>query len=111
VNLVKGEATVLPMPGQSFDPVRIPKAIHDAGFTATEVTVVADGTLAGTKGVLMLNVPGLAHPFLLVHGPQFASLKGQSDLLGKRVRITGKLAPAQAGRPPSLSVEAFSALH
>jgi copper chaperone CopZ len=110
VNLVKGEGTVFPKAGKSFDPALIPKAIHGAGFTATEVAVVADGTLATRNGALELDVPGLAHPFLLTGGSKINALKKRADLLGKRIRVTGKLGPAQAKRPPSLAVEDFRGL-
>lgn len=112
MNLVKGQAEVFPKPGKSFDPSAIPKAIKDAGFTATEVEVVADGTLASKNGALGLDVPGLGRAFLLAGGLKFAALRKQADSQGKKtIRVTGKLAPAQAARPPSLTVEDFSVLH
>jgi hypothetical protein len=107
VNLVKGEGTVFPKAGKSFDPALIPKAIHDAGFTATEVTVVVDGTLIGKHGAPQLEVSGLRHPFALVGGSKLVDLNKRAGLLGKRLRVIGNLHPAQANRPPGLSVEDF----
>lgn len=104
---MKGEGTVYPKTGKSFDPIQIPKAVRDAGFTPAGLEVVADGTLATKNGAMELDVPGLPHPFLLVGGQQIEALKKRSDLMGKRIRVSGKLAVAQSGHPPSLSVENF----
>jgi hypothetical protein len=110
VNLVKAEGTVFPKAGKSFDPALIPKVIRDAGFTAAEVAVVADGTLAARNGALELDVPGLAHPFLLAGGSKIDPLRKRADLLGKKIRVTGTLGSAQDARPPSLAVEDFRVL-
>jgi hypothetical protein len=107
---VKGEGTIFPKKGKSFDPVLIPKVIKDAGFTATEVTVVADGTLAAENGAWKLEVPDLTYSFVLVGGPKADMLTKRADLLGKRIRITGKLSPSQAGPPGGISVEDFQPL-
>jgi hypothetical protein len=107
VNLVKGEATVLPKPGKSFDPVLIPKAIHDAGFTATEVEVVADGTLEERNGTLGLNVPGLNHPFVLAGGSQDGALRKQGNLVRKKIRVTGKMGLNLGTLSPTLTIEDF----
>jgi len=107
---VKGEATVYPRAGESFDPVLISKAIHDAGFTATEVNVVANGALIAKDGSLELNVPGLKHPFVLAGGAQLDALKG-ANLVGKQIRVTGRVITARAGSPPTLTVEAFQPSH
>jgi hypothetical protein len=104
---VKGEATVYPKPGKSFDPVLIPKAIHDAGFTATEVDAVVEGTLAARNGTLELDVPGLKHPVILAEGAQESALKKQGELVGKKIYVTGKVIEGQAGSSPTLTVEAF----
>ncbi len=104
---MKGQAEVLPKPGKSFDPVLIPKAIKDAGFSAPEVLVTVDGTEAQKKDLLELQVPGLTHPFVLVGGAQEAALKKRTELSGKRLRVTGKLHPSHADLPPGLTVESF----
>ncbi len=101
---------MFPKPGMSFDPVLIPKAIKDAGFTATEVVAIADGTLAKPMGSLDLRVPGLKHPFIVAGGQQFQALEKRTDLVGKRVQVIGKLFPGNAGRPPGLTVENFQSL-
>lgn len=107
MNLVKGEGQVFPKPGKSFDPGQIPKAIQGAGFTATEVNVVVEGTLATEEGQLRLDVPGIHHPFALVGGAQQEVLKKRTDLLHKRVRLTGKLQLNSSDRVAGLTVEEF----
>lgn len=107
MSLVKGEAEVFPKSGKSFDPVLIPKAIQDAGFTATEVVVTADGTLVKGGEFPELNVPELNHPFVLAGGAQAAALTKRTDLVGKKIRVTGKLHPSHADQPPGLTVEEF----
>lgn len=107
---MKGEATVYSKPGKSFDPVLIPKAIHDAGFTATEVDAVVDGTLAAKNGILELDVPGLRHPFILGGGAQVGALK-QANLAGKKIRVTAKVIAGRDGSPPTLMVEKFQLMN
>jgi len=85
----------------------IPKAIQDAGFTAAGVVATADGTLAIRQDLLELQIPGLNHPFVLEGGPQSDALKKRSDLVGKRIRITGSLHPSHGDLPPGLTVERF----
>ncbi len=104
---MKGEAQVFPKAGKSFDPVQIPKAIKDAGFSATEVLVEADGTLAKREGFLELDVPGLKHAFALSGGAQMEALAARVDLAGKKVHITGKLQSSHDNLPPAITVESF----
>lgn len=104
---MKGEGRVFPKAGKSFDPTSIPKAIHDAGFTATEVDVVVSGTLAVTNGALELDVPGLKHPFSLAGGAKEEALKEDQSLLGKKIRVVGKVREARGALPPSLTIEEF----
>ncbi len=105
---MKGEAEVSPEPGKSFDPVLIPKAIEDAGFTASEVLVTADGTLVERGGSLALQVPGLKHSFALRGGAWEEALQKRQDLLGKSIRLSGRLHSGDDGRPEALSVEEFT---
>ena len=104
---MKGEAQVFPKPGRSFDPVQIPKAIKDAGFSATEVLVEMDGVLAKHEVFLELDVPGVKHAFALSGGPQREALATRVDLVGKRVHITGKLQSDHGDQPLGLTVESF----
>ncbi len=104
---MKGEGTIFPKAGKSFDPILIPKAVHDAGFTATEVKIVVDGTLATRSGASELDVPGLKHPFMLAGASQEDTLKKQRDLVGRKIRLTGKVQIGQADHPPTLSIESF----
>ena len=106
---MKGEATVYPKQGESFDPILIPKAIHNAGFAATMVTEVVDGTLRAKNGSLELDVLGLKHPFVLVGGAQVSALK-QAKLVGKKIQVTGKVIAGHGGSPPGLTVESFRPL-
>ncbi|MBI4455793.1 MAG: hypothetical protein HY644_07835 [Acidobacteria bacterium] len=107
MNLVKGEAQVVPKQRQSFDPILIPKAVSEAGFTAPEVVVTVDGTLIKGEEFPELNVPGLEHSFMLAGGKQAAVLGKRTDLTGKRVRISGKLHPSHGDALPGLTVENF----
>ena len=102
---MKGEGIVLAKKGKSFDPAEIPKAIQDAGFTATEVTVVAIGALERMNSGLQLTVPGLNHPFLVVSGAKLDALAKRADVARKRFEITGKL--QQEKHPPTLTVDDF----
>ncbi len=96
-----------PKAGSSFDPVLIPKAIKDAGFTARDIVVTAVGTVSKASDFLKFDVPGVRR-FDLVGGARGGELSGRSDLLGKRVRVTGRL---DAGTNPArLSVESFQPL-
>ncbi len=104
---MKGEAEVFPKPGKSFDPALIPKAIKDAGFSAPEVLVTAEGTLAKGKESLELSIPGPKFTFVLAGGAQADSLTKRADLIGQKIRLTGKLHPSHADRPPGLTVEDF----
>ncbi len=107
MDLVKGQAEVLPKPGKSFDPALIPKAIKDAGFSAPEVIATMAGTLVQSKDRLKLNVPGLNHPFVLAGGSQEDALKKRTDLVGRKIRLTGKLHPSHGDLPPGVTVETF----
>ncbi len=108
---MKGEAQVFPKSQKSFDPALIPGAIKDAGFTAIEVVVVVDGTLARKEGQLQLDVAGLKQPFLLAGGPQANTLEEHPDLTGRTVQVTGKLQTRQPSLPATLTVEAFKPGH
>ena len=100
---------MFPKPGKSFDPDLIPKAIKDAGFTATEIVVTADVILLKRGASFELEVPGLKRPLVLEDGAQADALKKRADLLGKKVRVFGTFHPSQADRPPRLALEKFEA--
>ena len=107
VSLVKGQAIVFPKAGKSFDPVLIPKAIKDAGFSAPEVVASVEGTLVEKKEFLELSVPNLKRPFVLAAGAQAEVLSRRPDLVGKRVQMTGKLHGSHGDQPPGLTVDNF----
>lgn len=100
----------MPAKGKSFDPSRIPKAVKDAGFTPGEIGVTATGTFARENDLLRLKMVGPVQQFVLAGGAKVEELNSRSDLLGKRVRVTGKLHPSHADRPPGLTVEKFERL-
>ncbi len=104
---MKGEGIVFAKKDKSFDPAQIPKAIQDAGFTATEVNVVAAGTVERSDGGLWLIIPGLSHPFLLRGGAKLDAL-AKVNAAGKNLQITGKLQNEMQG--PALTVEDFRAV-
>lgn len=98
---------MLPKPGKSFDPLLIRKAIQDAGFSLRELVVTADGILTRGKDFLELEVPGLKQAFVLSGGRRAGELDAATDLMGKRVRVTGRLHPSHADQLPGLTVEDF----
>ena len=106
-DLAAGTAVVRPASGKSFDPSRIPKAVKDAGFTPGEIEVTAAGTLVRENDLLRLKMDGPVPVFVLAGGAQAEPLRSRTDLLGKRLRVTGKLHPSHADRPPGLTVESF----
>ncbi len=107
MNLVKGQAEVFPKPGKSFDPALIPKAIRDAGFSAPEIVVEVVGTLTQEARALRLAVPGLNRSFVLSGGPLGDEHAKPVDLLGKEIRVTGKLRVMNSNQPSELTVEDF----
>lgn len=54
-----------------------------------------------------LHVSGLRQPFLLSGGAQDEALRRQAELMGKKIRLTGKLRTIQGAGPPGLTVEEF----
>jgi hypothetical protein len=107
VDLKTGQAEISPKPGKSFDPTKIPKAVKDAGFTPGELEVIALGTLARKAELLVLETPGPVKEFVLGGGAKAEELNKRGDLVGKRLRVAGKLHPYYADRPPGLTVESF----
>jgi hypothetical protein len=99
---------MLPAKGKTFDPTKIPKAVKDAGFTPGEVEVTAAGTLASKGDMLVLQMQGVVTEFVLAGGPKADELEKRTDLLQKRLRVTGKLHPSHADKPPGLTVERWS---
>lgn len=106
---MKGTAEVFPEQGRSFDPVRIPRVIEEAGFSATEILLSVDGTLVEGEEFLELEVPGLESPFLLVGGENAERLSKGVDLVATEIRVTGKLRLGDSGQPPTLTIEEFQA--
>lgn len=104
VDLKSGQAAITPAPGKSFDPTAITKAIKDAGFTPGEVELTAVGTLRRKNGLLVLEMSGPVRQLVLDGGAKTAELKQRRDLLGQRVRVTGKLHPFHADKPAGLQV-------
>ena len=107
---MKGIATVFPRQGSSFDPAGISQAIKDAGFTAVEILLIADGVLVQGERVLALDISGLAPPWELLSGAQLDELKKRGDLIGTRVQVSGRFVAGNAARPYRLTVESFQTL-
>jgi len=108
VDLKSAQAVVLPAKEKSFDPTKIPKAVKDAGFTPGEVEVTAEGSLTRKNSLLLLEMPGPVRQFVLAGGARAEELTGRHDLLGKRVRVSGRLHPSHADRPPGLTIERWT---
>ncbi|MFQ5696195.1 MAG: heavy-metal-associated domain-containing protein [Terriglobia bacterium] len=109
VDLKEGKAVVKPAAGKSFDPTRIPKAVKDAGFSPREIEVTAVGTLNARGELLLLETGAPTRAFALAGGEKADELGQRGDLRGQRVRVTGKLHPSHADRPPGLTVERWEA--
>ncbi len=99
---------MLPAKEKSFDPTKIPKAVKDAGFTPGDVEVTAVGLLTRKDGLLLLEMPDSVRQFVLAGGAKAEELTGRRDLLGKRLRLSGRLHPSHADRPPGLTVERWT---
>ncbi len=110
MDLKSGQAVVLPAKGKSFDSTKIPRAVKDAGFTPGDVLIVAAGALARKDDLLLLEMSGPVQQFVLAGGTKADELRARSDLLGKRLRVAGKLHPSHAERPPGLAVESWTLL-
>lgn len=110
VDLKNAQAVVLPAAGKSFDPTKIPKAVKDAGFTPGEIEVTAAGVLRQQEDSLLLEMSGAVARMVLAGGAKAEELKKRSDLLGKRLRVTGTLHPYHADQPPGLTVERWTLL-
>ena len=108
MELKTGQAVVRPAEGKSFDPTQIPRAIKDAGFSAGEIELTAVGTLGKQEDFLLLELSGAVRKFVLAGGAKAEELEGRAELLGKRLRVTGKLHPSHADRPPGLTVERWA---
>jgi hypothetical protein len=48
VSLVDGKVVILPKEDAKFDPVAIFKAVYDSGVSVSEMTITANGEVAGT---------------------------------------------------------------
>ena len=108
IELKTGQAVVRPAEGKSFDPTQIPRAIKDAGFGAGDIELTAVGTLGKQEDFLLLELSGAVRKFVLAGGAKAEELEGRPELLGKRLRVTGKLHPSHADRPPGLTVERWA---
>lgn len=105
MDLKNAEAVMRPAEGKNFDPTKIPKAVKDAGFTPGEVEITAVGILSRQDELLILEIPGSVRQFILAGGQKVIELQQRHDLLAQRLRISGKLHPSHADKPPGLTVE------
>lgn len=65
----------------------------------------AVGTLSRQNELLILETPGPVRQFVLAGGQKVIELEQRRDLLGQRLRISGKLHPTHANKSPGLTVE------
>ena len=107
VDLKAGAAIIRPVPGRSFNPTEIPKAVKDAGFTPGEIKLTAAGTLAKKGDLLRLEMTGALAVLVLAGGERAGELEKRSDLLGRRVRVRGALHASHGDQPPGLTVEGW----
>ena len=108
MDLKSGQAVLLPLKGKSFDPTKISKAVKDAGFTPGEIEVTVVGSLARKDEWLLLEASGPVRQFVLAGGMKAGELEGRSDLIGKQLRVTGKLHPSHADQPPGITVDRWT---
>lgn len=101
---------MLPAEEKTFDPTEIPRAVKDAGFSPGDIEVSAAGILRLKGDFLQLEMSGRVKEFVLAGGAKVDELEKRSDLLGQRLRVTGKLHPFHADKPPGLTVDAWEAL-
>ncbi len=107
VDLESSQAVVTPAEGKSFDPAEIPKAVRKAGFAPGDVHVTAVGILAKTDELLALEMTGKLEKLVLAGGAKVDDLSQKPELLGRLVRVSGKLHPSHDDKPPGLTVEAW----
>ncbi len=109
VDLESSQAVLTPAEGKSFDPAGIPGAVRKAGFAPGDVHVTAVGILAKEGELLALEMTGLLEKLVLAGGAKVEELSQKPELLGQRVRVSGKLHPSHADKPPGLTVETWYA--
>ncbi len=105
VDLKNGRAVVIPATGKDFDPTRIPKAIRDAGFSPGEIELTAVGVVTKEGERLAVELSGGPAKLVLSGGAKLSELERRNELLGHRVRVTGKLLVSAEMKHPGLSVE------
>lgn len=103
----KGAAVIKAAQGKTFDPAQIPGAVRDAGFTSPEIGFTARGILVKEGAGFALKIPGLRHSFRLEGEGRFEALKGETDLIGKTIEISGNLLLGREKRAPAMTVESF----
>ena len=107
VDLESSQAVVTPAEGKSFDPAEIPKAVRKAGFAPGDVHVTAVGILAKAGELLALEMTGKLEKLVLAGGAKVDDLSQKPELLSRLVRVSEKLHPSHADKPPGLTVEAW----
>ena len=108
VDLESSIATVEAKKGESFDPLRFPKALKDAGFAAEEIEITASGTLAIHEQQWRLECDDLPIAVILTEGKGWRDLEKNADLSGKTIRVTGKLDTSDTNEPLRLSVDRWT---
>ena len=89
----------------TFDPAGIPKALRKAGFKAGDIQITTAGKLSKEGDLLALEMTGTVKKFVLAGGKAIESVSNRPELIGTRIRVTGKLHPSHAEKPPGITVE------
>ena len=105
MDLKSAQAVLSPAEGKSFDPTKIPQAVRKAGFAPGEIEVTAAGRLTIEDDFPRLEMPGPVERLILAGGAKAEELRERSDLIGRRLSVTGVLHPSHAEKPAGLTVE------
>ena len=105
MDLKSAQAVLSPAEGKNFDPTKIPRAVRKAGFAPGEIEVTAVGRVAIEDDFLRLEMPGPVEQLVLAGGAKAEELRERSDLIGRRLSVTGVLHPSHADKPPGITVE------
>ena len=105
MDLKSAQAVLSPAEGKSFDPTKIPRAVRKAGFAPGEIEVTAAGRLTIEDDFPRLEMPGPVEQLVLAGGAKAEELRERSDLIGRRLSVTGVLHPSHADKPPGITVE------
>ncbi len=103
VDIKNGTALLKASPGKSIAVDGVPKAVKDAGFTPTAITVVVAGRITSDSGTGLILQPGdSAGPYRLEDPGNFAARYRNGD---HQVWVTGSISWPKTGSSPTIRVE------